>query len=94
MGLRKPNKFRRENYIGIGELIKGPIKLIYKWGREKENPNPRELTLESFIRFSFWNPILLLQKKEILLRFLSAFGFCNQAKSLTPTIEDLIGVSM
>ena len=47
----------------------------------------KNLTLESFIRFSFWNPSLLLQKKEFLLRFLYAFGFCNQAKSLTLTLK-------
>ena len=33
--------------------------------------------VESFIKFSFWNPSLLLQKKEFLLRFLYAFKFCN-----------------
>ena len=43
-----------------------------------------------YIRFSFWNPSLLLQKKEFLLRFLYAFGFCNQAKSLTPSLKILL----
>ena len=52
---------------------------------EKEKPN-----LESFIRFYFWNPSLLLQKKEFLLRFLYAFRFCNQAKSLAPTLKILL----
>ena len=47
-------------------------------------------TLESFIRFYFWNSSLLLQKKEFLLRFLYAFGFCNQAKSLEPTLKILL----
>ena len=69
MGLRKPNKFRRENYIGIGELIKGPIKLIYKWGREKENPNPRELTLGSFINVFFLKPQPPPTKERDLVAF-------------------------
>ena len=34
-----------------------------------------------------WNPSLLLQKKEILLLFLNAFGFCKQAKSLASTLK-------
>ena len=67
--------------FGIGE----PIKLLFKGGGKKKN-----LTLESFIRFSFWNPSLLLQKKEFLLRFLYAFGFCNQVKSLAPTLKILL----
>ena len=69
------------NLFGIGE----PIKLLFKGGGKKKN-----LTLESFIRFSFWNPSLLLEKKEFLLRFLYAFGFCNQAKSLAPTLKILL----
>ena len=69
------------NLFGIGE----PIKLLFKGGGKKKN-----LTLESFIRFSFWNPSLLLQKEEFLLRFLYAFGFCNQAKSLAPTLKILL----
>ena len=44
----------------------------------------------SYIRFSFWNPNLLLQKKEFLLRFLYAFGFCNQVKSLAPKLKILL----
>ena len=36
------------------------------------------------------NPSLLLQKKEFLLCFLYAFGFCNQAKSLAPTLKILL----
>ena len=69
------------NLFGIGE----PIKLLFKGGGKK-----KILTLESFIRFSFWNPSLLLQKKEFLLCFLYAFGFCNQAKSLTPILKILL----
>ena len=61
------------------------IKLLFKGGGKKKN-----LTPESFIRFSFWNPSLLLQKKEFLLRFLYAFRFCNQAKSLAPTLKILL----
>ena len=52
---------------------------------EKEKPN-----LERFIRFYFWNPSLLLQKKEFLLHFLYSFGLCNQAKSLAPTLKILL----
>ena len=37
----------------------------------------------------FWNPSLLLQKKEFLLHFLCTFGFYNQAKSLAPTLKIL-----
>ena len=44
----------------------------------------------SYIRFSFWNPNLLLQKKEFLLRFLYAFGFCNQVKSFAPKLKILL----
>ena len=69
------------NLFGIGE----PIKLLFKGSGKKKN-----LTLESFIRFYFWNLSLLLQKKELLLRFLYAFGFCNQAKSLAPTLKILL----
>ena len=69
------------NLLGIGE----PIKLLFKGGGKRKTQ-----TLESFIRFSFWNPSLLLQKKEFLLRFLYAIGFCNQAKSLTPTLKILL----
>ena len=69
------------NLFGIGE----PIKLLFKGGGKRKT-----LILESFIRFSFWNPSLLLQKKEFLLRFFYAFGFCNQAKSLTPTLKILL----
>ena len=61
------------------------IKLPFKGGGKKKN-----LTLKSFIRFSFWNPSPLLQKKEFLLRFLYVFGFYNQAKSLTPTLKILL----
>ena len=68
------------NLFGIGE----PIKLLFKGGKKKN------LTLERFIRFSFWNPSLLLQKKEFLLHFLYAFGFYNQAKSLAPTLKILL----
>ena len=46
-------------------------------------------SLESFIMFFFWNPSLLLQKKEFLLHFLYTFGFYNQAKSLAPTLKIL-----
>ena len=53
---------------------------------EKEKPNPRELHKVFF----FLNPTLLLQKKEFLLRFLYTFGFCNQAKSLAPTLKILL----
>ena len=56
----------------------------------KEVEKEKNLTLESFIRFSFWNPSLPLQKKEFLLRFLYAFGFFNQAKSLTPSLKILL----
>ena len=31
-----------------------------------------------------------IQKKEFLLRFLYALGFCNQAKSLAPTLKILL----
>ena len=61
------------NLFGIGE----PIKLLFKGGGKRKT-----LTLKSFIRFSFWNPSLILQKKEFLLRFSYAFGFCNQALTL------------
>ena len=79
--------------IGLGKLkicvnlfgIREPIKLLFKGGGKKKN-----LTLESFIRFSFWYPSLLLQKKEFLLRFLYAFGLCNQAKSLARTLKILL----
>ena len=79
--------------IGLGKLkvcvnlfgIREPIKLLFKRRWKRKN-----LTLESFIRFSFWNPSLLLQKKEFLLRFLYAFGFCNQVKSLAPTLKILL----
>ena len=53
---------------------------------EKEKPNPRELHKVFF----FWNPSLLLQKKEFLLHFLYAFRFYNQAKSLTPSLKILL----
>ena len=79
IGLGKPKVC--VNLFGIGE----PIKFLFKGGGKKKN-----LTLESFIRFSFWNPSLLLQKKEFLLCFLYAFGFCNQAKSLAPTLKILL----
>ena len=69
------------NLFGMGE----PIKLLFKGGGKR-----KILTLESFIKFSFWNPSLLLQKKEFLLRFLYAFGFCNKAKSLAPTLKILL----
>ena len=69
------------NLFGIRE----PIKLLFKGGGKRKT-----LTLESFIKFSFWNPNLLLQKKEFLLRFLYAFGFCNQAKSPAPTLKILL----
>ena len=75
IGLRKPNVC--VNLFGIGE----PIKLLFKRGGKRKT-----LTLESFIRFSFWNPSLLLQKKEFLLRFLYTFEFYNQAKSLALTL--------
>ena len=80
MGLHNPY-WTRKTLFGIGE----PVKLLFKGGGKKKN-----LTLESFIRFSFWNLSLLLQKKEFLLRFLYAFGFCNQAKSLAPTLKILL----
>ena len=79
IGLGKPKVCI--NLFGIGE----PIKPLFKGGGKKKNKN-----LESFIRFSFWNPNLLLQKKEFLLCFLYAFGFCNQAKSLAPTLKILL----
>ena len=78
MGLVKPKIC--VNLFGIGE----PINLLFKGGGKKKNR-----TLESFIRFSFWNPSLLLQKKEFLLRFLYVYGFYNQAKSLAPTLKIL-----
>ena len=37
-----------------------------------------------------WNSSLLLQKEDILLRFLYVFGFCNQAKSLALTLKILL----
>ena len=77
--LRKPKVC--VNQFGIGE----PIKLLFKGGGKRKN-----LTLESFIRFSFWNPSLFLQKKEFLLSLLYAFGFYNQAKSLAPTLKILL----
>ena len=60
------------NLFGIGELIK----LLFKGGRKRKT-----LTLESFIRFSFWNPSLHL---------LYAFGFCNHSKSLALTLKILL----
>ena len=69
------------NLFGIGE----PIKLLFKGCGKRKTP-----TLKSFIRFSFWNPSLLLQKKEFLLRFLYAFEFCNQERSLAPTLKILL----
>ena len=78
IGLGKPKVC--VNLFGIGEAIK----LLFKGGG-----NRKIQTLESFIRFSFWNPGLLLQKKEFLLHFLYAFGFCNQVKSLAPTLKIL-----
>ena len=39
------------------------------------------------ILIGFFSPI---QKKEFLLRFLYALGFCNQAKSLAPTLKILL----
>ena len=79
IGLGKPKVC--VNLFGIGK----PIKLLFKGGGKKKN-----VTLESFIRFSFWNPSFLLQKKEFLLHFLYAFGFCNQAKSFAPTLKILL----
>ena len=79
IGLGKPKVCI--NLFGIGE----PIKPLFKGGGKKKKKN-----LESFIRFSFSNPNLLLQKKEFLLCFLYAFGFCNQAKSLAPTLKILL----
>ena len=64
IGLGKPKVC--VNLFGIGE----PIRLLFKGGGKRKT-----LTLESFIRFSSWNPSLLLQKKEFLLCFLYAFGF-------------------
>ena len=69
------------NLFGIGE----PIKLLFKGGGKRKT-----LILESFIRFSFWNPSLPQHKKEFLLRFLYAFGFCNKVKSLAPTLKILL----
>ena len=79
IGLGKPKVC--VNLFGIGE----PIKLLFKGGEKKKN-----LTLERFIRFFFWNSSLLLQKKKFLLHFLYVFGFCNQAKSLAPTLKILL----
>ena len=81
IGLGKPKVCI--NLFWIGE----PIKLLFKGGGKKKKKNP---TLESFKRFSFRNPTLLLQKKEFLLHFLYTFGFCNQAKSLAPTLKILL----
>ena len=69
------------NLFGIWE----PIKLLFKGGGKRKT-----LTLESFISFFFGNPSLLQQKKEFLLHFLYIFGFCNQAKSLAPTLKILL----
>ena len=79
IGIGKPKVF--VNLFGIGE----PNKLLFKGGGKRKT-----LTLESFIRFSFWNPSLLLQKKKFLLCFLYAFGFYNQTKSLAPTLKILL----
>ena len=77
--LCKPNWNRRA-------YLKRPIKLLFKIMRWIK----KILTLESFIRFSFWNSSLLLKKKEILLCFLYVFGFCNQTKFLAPTLKILL----
>ena len=71
------------NLFGIGKSIK----LLFKRGGKRKKKN---LTLENFIRFSFWNPNLLLQNKEFLLCFLYAFGFYNQEKSLIPSLKILL----
>ena len=54
---------------------------------KKESPNSRK---PHKVFFFFNNFSLFLQKKEILLRFLYAFGFCNQSKSLAPTLKILL----
>ena len=79
IGLGKPKIC--VNLFGIGELIK----LLFKKKVEKEKPNPRKRH-----KVSFWNLSLLLQNKEFLLRFLYAFRFCNQTKSLAPTLKILL----
>ena len=70
------------NLFGIGE----PINLLFKRGGKKKN-----LILGSFIRFSFWNPSLLLQKKEFLLRFL--VFLCESAANQLQQSKGCCGVS-
>ena len=81
MGSCKPNRNKRAH-------LKGPLSSYLNKGVEKENPNPRKFHKVFLLKLN-----LLLQKKEILLHFLFTFGFCNQIKSLAPTIKNLIGVS-
>ena len=85
IGLEKPNFLCKPNW-NRRAYLKRPIKLLFKIMRWIK----KILTLESFIRFSFWNSSLLLQKKKLLLHFLYVFGFCNQANSLTPALKILL----
>ena len=89
MGLCKSNRNRRAH-------LKGSLSSYLNKVVEKKT-----LILESYIRLSFWNPSLHLlnlwvqKTKEIdLVVTLVRFWVLYQAKSLVPTIEDLIGVFM
>ena len=52
---------------------------------KKEKPNPTELHKVFFLK-----PLPPPTEERVLAAFLYAFGFCNQVKSLAPTLKILL----